>query len=306
MWTAWLRGSHTMPMFTGKSASTRPGWDMSAETTRNHSKQSPQGRNPPSRKSLARDRRRAIKRKRRTGFPPKRIESQLLRLACRPGSMSWCDGGIRLAFRLYLHCFCKAVGRSIRLESRIGFGWFCDCCHDRWSVLSLHRTVDRSFRPPAHHSSLHDGVWLRHCLTGAAGFRVMAFLSDLLCDRRGWQRSRAPGLRSLDFDLVSAAIGYGTGLRNGRSRSRRHDPAGHRAVRRHSIWLEGRLPFARRDCVTAGTAAQLALHHRSWSKAKTVRASCSFRTHLAARHAHACFLDRRRRSFCELDQHERR
>jgi hypothetical protein len=174
--------------------------------------------------------------------------------------MSGSYGGFRLALCLYVHGFCEAVGRGIWLESRISFAWLCHRRHDGWAVLPIDRPPDRSLRPPSHYSSLHDGVRLRHCLAGPPGLRAMAVLSDVLCDRCGWQRRSTPGLCAVDLDMVSATIGYGSGLRNGRSRLRRHDPAGHCAIRCHSIWLEGGIPRARRDFAVVGLAAQLAVY----------------------------------------------
>src|ERR1700733_8692634 len=180
----WPRGSHTIPTFIGKLASTPPGWDTLAETIRNLSNPSPQKRDLPSGKSPARDRRRAIKRK-RPGLLPERIESQLLRLARRAGGVSRGDGGFRLAVRLYLHGLCETIGRGIRLESRIGLAWLRDRCSDGRVVLASDRPLDRSIRPSPHYSSLHDGVRLRSCFAGVAGFQAVAVLSDLLGYRRG-------------------------------------------------------------------------------------------------------------------------
>src|ERR1700684_4415467 len=108
-------------MFTVKLVSILRGWDTSAGTTRNHSKQSRQNKGSPARKSPARDRRRAIDTKRSTELQAERIESQLLRMARRVGGMSRGDGRVWLAIRLHVHGFCEAVGHGIRLESRIGF-----------------------------------------------------------------------------------------------------------------------------------------------------------------------------------------
>ena len=149
--------------------------------------------------------------------------------------MSRGDGRVRLAVRLYVHSLCETVGRSIRLESRIGFARLRDRCDDGGTVLPVDRSPDRSVRPSSHYSSLHDGIRMRHCLTGTAGLRAMAVLSDLFCDRRGGQRCGALSLCAVDFDVVSAAIGYGSGFRNGGGRFGRDGPAGRCAIYCHSI-----------------------------------------------------------------------
>ena len=174
------------------------------------------------------------------------------------------DGGIRLALRLHFHGFCETAGRGIRLEPRSRLERLRHRRRHRGSMLPATGPLDRPFWSSPHHSSLHDGVWLRHCFAGTVALWNMAVLCDLLRVGRGWKRRRSSGLFAIHFYLVSATSGDGAGFRNGGIGPGRHDPAGGCANHHQPIGLEGSLRGTWWHLVAARPAAQLALHPRTW------------------------------------------
>ena len=101
--------------------------------------------------------------------------------------------------------------------------------HSR-SVLPVARQVDRSLRPSPHHSCLHDDIWMCHCVAVAVARRIVAVLPDLLRAGCRWEWCGSSGLFAIDFHLVSAALGDGTGLCDGWSGIGRHDFARRRPI----------------------------------------------------------------------------
>ena len=104
----------------------------------------------------------------------------------------------------------------------------------------LGRWIDRLW-PPPHHSSLHDGVWLRHCFAVTVALRIMAVLPDLLRAGSGWEWRGSSGLFAIDFHLVPKTSGDGAGLRNGGIGLGRNDSAGRGAKHHQPLGLEGGL-----------------------------------------------------------------
>ena len=98
------------------------------------------------------------------------------------------------------------------------------------AVLPVAGAMDRSLRPSPHHSCLHDDIWVRHCSAVAVAHRTVAVLPDLLRAGRRWEWCSSSGLLAIDFHLVSATLGDGTGLCDGWRGLGRDDSAGRRPV----------------------------------------------------------------------------
>src|SRR5271170_7420888 len=170
-----------------------------------------------------------------------------------------CNGGVRLAVRLYLRGFCETAERAIWLEpgSRLA-RLRARRCHLGRS-FSAAGAVDRSIWSSPDHSSLHDGVLRRDYFVGIFTFPVVAILRDLYLAGLSWQRCRSSCLFAFHFFLVSATFGNGAGFRHGGSGVGCLDPARHCASYHQQVWLEGSLLFSRLPCLAARPATELAL-----------------------------------------------
>ena len=193
------------------------------------------------------------------------------------------------------------------------FGWSREAISSGFAIaavtlgsnLSAAGPVDRPLRSSPNHSSMHDGVWMRHCLTILVAFHGVAVLSDLLCSGFGGKRCRSSGVFEIHLHMVSATPGRCSRSCHGRSGFGGHDSTRHRPIDNQPVGLAHSVRLAWRSCVDTRIAAQLALHTGARSDGTQVCFCCAFWKDLAAGSWLFSFLDYYRDPFREFDQHER-
>ena len=198
------------------------------------------------------------------------------------------DGGIRLAVRLYLLCFCETAGCAIRLESRSHLERLRNRRRYAGGVLPAARPLDRSPWPSPHHSYLHDDLRMRHWLVLAVALRIVAVLRDLLRVGCSGERCSSSGLFAFHFYVVSTTFGDRAGLCDGWSGLGRHDFTRHRPIDHQPVRMARSLCVTRWSGIVTRLAPQLALHPRARRSRARVLSRSTFWNDMAAGPALFC------------------